>query len=143
MPRHLVRDIVLVAALAASAIVFWPRLESYIPPGWLPNRDESSSDATVQTRAPAPVAAPAPPQHMATILRSANVRSDPSKTATVISTLQRGTQVATVDTLSNWTLIRIDAKDGKPQQGWVYSSFLKNLPDSNAASSAAKHKGAK
>ncbi len=135
-PRRLVRDVVVVAALAASAIIFWPRLESYIPPGWLPNTAESSVTAEAHVSRPAPAAAPVPQQHMAIVVRAANVRADPAKTATIVSTLQHGMQVAMIGARANWTLVRIDAKGGKPQQGWVYSSFLKNEPD--GASSSAK-----
>jgi hypothetical protein len=136
-PRRLIRDIVIVAALAASAIVFWPRIESYIPPGWLPNSDNGSSTADTHVNAPAPVAAPVPPQKMATLIRSANIHSDPTKTAAVVSTLQHGALVAVIDTHNNWTLVRIDAKDGKQQQGWVYNSFLKDVADGSKIMSPA------
>ena len=140
VPLRLIRDIVLVAALAASAIIFWPRLESYIPAGWLPNSAESEPVADSQAQAPAPAATPAPEQQMATVLRSANVRANPAKTAAVISTLQHGVQVAVIDTRNNWTLVRIDAKNSnaKPQQGWVYSSFLKSATDSEKPSPPTK-----
>jgi hypothetical protein len=122
-PRRLIRDVVLVAVLAASAIIFWPRLESYIPPGWLPGTADSEPAGSGPAGAAAPTATPSPPQHMATVIRSANVRANPAKTAAVISTLQRGAQVATIDERNNWTLVRIDGS--KSQQGWVYNSFLK------------------
>jgi hypothetical protein len=137
-PRRLIRDVVVVAALAASAIIFWPRLESYVPAGWLPGAAESSSTTDAQVRLPAPVAAPVPLQRMAIVIRAANVRADPAKTATVMSTLQHGMQVATIGERNNWTLVRIDTKGSKPQQGWVYSSFLKNEPDGEKPSLAAK-----
>jgi Bacterial SH3 domain len=138
-PRRLIRDIVIVAALAASAIVLWPRIESYIPPGWLPNSDDGSSTVDTHARAPAPVATPVPPQKTATLIRSANIHSDPTKTAAVVSTLQRGAQVAVIDTRNNWTLVRIDAKGGKQQQGWVYNSFLKDVTDGGKIISPAAH----
>jgi hypothetical protein len=138
-PRRLIRDIVIVAALAASAIVLWPRIESYIPPGWLPHSDDGSSTVDTRTRAPAPVAVPVPPQKMATLIRSANVHSDPTKTAAVVSSVQRGAQVAVIDTRNNWTLVRIDAKGGKQQQGWVYNSFLKDVADGGKIISPATH----
>jgi hypothetical protein len=39
----------------------------------------------------------------------------------------RGASVATIEQRGSWTLVRIDGESGKtrPQQGWVYSSFLK------------------
>jgi hypothetical protein len=138
-PRRLIRDVVVVAALAASAIIFWPRLESYIPPGWLPGTAESSSTTDAHVSPPAPTVAPVPQQHMAIVIRAANVRTDPAKTATVMLTLQHGIQVATIGERNNWTLVRIDTKGSKSQQGWVYSLFLKSEPDGEKPSLAAKH----
>jgi uncharacterized protein YgiM (DUF1202 family) len=66
---------------------------------------------------------------MAMVIRSANVHADPAKTAAVITTLQHGMQIEVIGGRNNWTLVRINGKGGKPQQGWVYSSFLKVLGD--------------
>ena len=135
-PRHrLIRDVVVVAVLAASAIIFWPRFEAYIPAGWLPGSADSELVAS-QARAPAPAVASTPPESMTTVVRSANVRADPAKAAIVIATVQRGMQVAIIDQRENWTLIRIEGT--KPQQGWVYSSFLKTVKLQDKALPASK-----
>jgi hypothetical protein len=137
-PSRLIRDVVVVAALAAAGILFWPRLQSCIPPGWLPGFAESEPATNVQ--APQLAAAPAPRQHMAIVVRPANVHADPTKTAAVISTLQHGREVTIVAVRNSWTLVQVDAKDNsaKPQQGWVYSSFLKSAVNGEKTSASAK-----
>jgi hypothetical protein len=125
--RRLIRDVIVVAVLAASAIIFWPRLESYIPAGWFPGAAES--EPVPNSQATATTATLSPPQPMAMVIRSANVHADPAKTAAVITTLQHGMQIEVIGGRNNWTLVRINGKGGKPQQGWVYSSFLKVLGD--------------
>ena len=121
--RRLIRDAVAAAILAASAIIFYPDVEALISENW---------QAAAFAQSPAPVLTPAPAtphiaaQPMAVIARNGNVRSGPSKGAAVVATLQRGVKVAILEQQGNWTHIRVDTKDGKSQQGWMYSSFLKS-----------------
>jgi len=120
---HLMRDAVIAAALAAMAIVFYPTLEGYIPDDW------QSAIFGQPAAAPLPPPAPAPhvaEQHMALIVHNGNLRAGPSTGAAIVSTLQRGLKIAIVEQRGNWTRVQMDGKDGKPQQGWLYSSFLKN-----------------
>jgi uncharacterized protein YraI len=60
---------------------------------------------------------------MATVTHAANVRSGPSGSAPVISTLRRGLEVSTGESKGNWTRVKLDGKDG-----WVFSSYLKTAP---------------
>lgn len=105
------------AALAAAAVMafffIWP---SDTPP--------------VETQ---PVAAPAKPVAAvtavvvpkATVLRSVNVRSGPSTSDSIITTLKAGTQVVTGERNGNWVRVGLEAADGKPaQQGWAFASSL-------------------
>jgi uncharacterized protein YgiM (DUF1202 family)/predicted pyridoxine 5'-phosphate oxidase superfamily flavin-nucleotide-binding protein len=141
-PRRLIRDIVVVALLAASAIVFWPRIESFMPESWQRSiaAFTTSSGSTVaappvQTASQTPATATSAPQ-TAMVVHAANMRADPAKTAAIVLTLQHGADVAVVDRRNNWTLVRTDGKNGKAQQGWVYSTNLK--ADADKTSSPAK-----
>ncbi|MGD0143227.1 MAG: SH3 domain-containing protein [Rhizomicrobium sp.] len=142
-PRRLIRDIVVVALLAASAIVFWPRIESFMPESWQRSiaAFTTSSGSTVaappvQTASQTPAAATAAAPQTAMVVHAANMRADPAKTAAIVLTLQHGADVAIVNRRNNWTLVRTDGKNGKAQQGWVYSTNLK--ADADKTSSAAK-----
>jgi uncharacterized protein YgiM (DUF1202 family) len=77
---------------------------------------------------PAPAAPHIADQRMAVLIHGANVRAGPSGNAEVISALQAGAKVATVEQRGNWTLVQMDGESGnaKPRQGWVYRSFLKD-----------------
>ncbi|HMI96752.1 MAG TPA: SH3 domain-containing protein [Micropepsaceae bacterium] len=125
--RHLFRDLVVVASLAVAAIVFYPRIESFIPE--LP---EIPGMGTILGGAPAPAglrpqaAPPAVEQHMAVLNHGGNVRAGASPTAEVVTALQRGQKVATFEQNGKWTHIRIGGESGKtePREGWIFSSFL-------------------
>ncbi|HEV2561283.1 MAG TPA: SH3 domain-containing protein [Rhizomicrobium sp.] len=134
---HLMRDAIIAAALAAMAIVFYPTLEGFIPEEW------QSSIFGQPEAAPLPPPAPAPPrvveQHMAVIVHNGNVRAEPSKEAAIVSTLQRGLKIAIVEQRGNWTSVQVAGKDGKSQQGWVYSSLLKT-EDASSTPPPAKSK---
>jgi hypothetical protein len=118
---HLMRDMIVVAALAISAIVFYPRIESFIP-----QIGTIFGDALTPAGVPQPVPPKVAERPMTLVIHGANVRSGPSATADVVTTLQRGASVATIEQRGSWTLVRIAGEGGKtePQQGWVYSSFL-------------------
>jgi uncharacterized protein YgiM (DUF1202 family) len=73
---------------------------------------------------------------MATVLRAANVRSTPSKTADIIATLARDSDVPVLEHHGNWVRVKITAAH-KDQEGWVYTTYLK--PKIAAASMPQKH----
>jgi hypothetical protein len=133
-PRHLVRDSLVAACLAASAIVFYPRILPLIPGLGIGGGSAAPVDSL----------APAPPhtadQRMALLVHGANVRAGPSGTSEVVSALQAGVKVAMVEQRGNWTLVQIDGESGdaKPRQGWVYRSFLKDLDGADTNLPTAK-----
>jgi hypothetical protein len=123
--RHYGRDIAVAAALAASAIVFYPRIAAFVP-----GMGTMFSNAPAPVAADAPAPAPAAKQNMAVVNHAANVRAGPSSTAEIVSTLQRGLKVASLEQRGNWTLVEFAADNGKSEsrQGWVYSSFVEAAP---------------
>jgi SH3-like domain-containing protein len=83
------------------------------------------------TKAPAArVHRPAAPSIRPTdvIVRSANVRSGPSKTESLVTTLASDVPVMTVERSGSWAHIQFLAADGKPHDGWVFNTFLKAAP---------------
>jgi uncharacterized protein YgiM (DUF1202 family) len=77
---------------------------------------------------------------MLVVNHAANVRTEASAAAAIVSTLQRGLKVVAVEKRGNWTLVRIEDASGKtePRQGWVASSFLEAADPSGKASDPAK-----
>lgn len=141
-PRaHLLRDIVIVGAVTALAIMAYPSIESFLPQSWQSNIDSVTSGlgptaGDSATNAPAPAASPdVPAGHSVVVLRDANVRASPSATARVVSTLRRGLRVSMVEQHGNWTSVRIEADKAntKPLYGWVYGPFLQVETDDKAA----------
>jgi hypothetical protein len=115
---HLIRNIVIAAALAVPAALFYPRIATEVE--------------TMFGGAPTPVAVAAPAaqemsgQVTAVVKSAVNARTEPSASASIAWTLERGLKVTIVEERGNWTLVRADSKSdkGEPRQGWVYSSFL-------------------
>jgi hypothetical protein len=120
----LIRDMIVVGALVASAIVFYPRFESYLH---LPAIGSMFGSASAPASLPAPRVVPhAAEQHIAILNHGGNVRAAASPTAEVVTALQRGQKVATFEQSGKWTHIRISGEAGKtePRDGWIFSSFL-------------------
>lgn len=122
--RYYIRDAALVAFVAACAFLLYPIFGS----GSLDDLRTKISMMVTDTEEPPapPPAAPAKPAPapvavlpQAEIVRGANVRSEPSTSGSVVTTLPRGTKAQVVKTEGNWTLIK--AGD---TQGWVYSTFV-------------------
>jgi hypothetical protein len=119
----LVRDMIIVGALVASAIVFYPRFESYLH---LPEIGTIFGNASAPASLRPQAAPPAVEQHMAILNHGGNVRAGASPTAEIVTALQRGQKVATLEQSGKWTHIRIGGESGKtePRDGWIFSSFL-------------------
>ena len=122
--RYYIRDAALVAVVAAGAFLLYPIFGS----GSLDElRTKISMMVTDTEEPPAPPPAapvkPAPPPPVvlpqATIVRGANLRSEPSTSGSVVTTLPRGTKAEVVKTDGNWTMIKTG-----DTQGWVYSTFI-------------------
>jgi hypothetical protein len=134
--RPLVREFAIVFAVLVPAILFYPNLAGYLPSGLRSGLASATGGvlSTAETRPPAPpssviVPAPAPapvaPRPTTIVNRSANVHAMPSTKGDTVTTLPRNATVTVVEQRGNWTLVEIPAPDGgKPQQGWVFNSYL-------------------
>jgi len=133
--RGLVRDFVVAVCVLAPVIFFYPRLEAYLP-------DEVRTNIAVvtggllgggaeparQTQVAAPPAKPIIKPKTAIVNHAANVRATAGAKGTVIVTLPHGASVTVLEQHGNWTLIETIVKDGKPQRGFVFGSYLKINP---------------
>jgi hypothetical protein len=139
---YLIRDMIVVGALVAAAIVFYPRFQSYLPNlpdvGTILGGNTSAPAASVPARV-APRAAAE--QFTVVVNHTGNVRTGPSSTAEIVSALQKGQKVATFEKRGSWTHIRMGAEPGKtePREGWIFSSFLDDPAAGNTASPSADH----
>jgi hypothetical protein len=140
---YLFRDLILVGALAAAVIVFYPSFQSSYP-GYLPDMGTIVGNASAPASVPAPAAprAAAAEQFTVVVNHTGNVRSGPSSTAEIVSALQKGQKVATFEKRGSWTRIRMAASPGKtePQEGWIFSSFLDEPAVGTTASPSAESK---
>ena len=136
--QRLFRDIAVVVAVAAAAVLLFPRLEGMLPDtlryqvetlGGLLAPGETEAAAP----APQPVAAAVQPkaEHPTMyVARAVNVRAEPSIGAPIAASLKRGAQVAVLEKRGNWDQVQIIAASGATaqsaamQQGWVYGSYL-------------------
>jgi hypothetical protein len=131
--RGLVRDFLIVVAVAVPVILFYPWFAGYLPEemrsglatvtgGVLSAGDPRATVPVAATPAPAPVA-----EHPAIIVsRSVNVRTTPATKGAVLLTLPKGGSLIVLEQSGNWTHVEIPAKDAaaKAQQGWVFSANL-------------------
>jgi chemotaxis protein histidine kinase CheA len=129
---HLMRDVVIVACLGVAAVLFWPRIEGYVPQlaGMLNNGGTVSTSAP---EAPEPEAV----RPSAVVARGANVRSGPSANAPSSGTLPAGAKVEPVEKRGNWTFVRIEG-NAQLHEGWVFSSFLQDEKPADAKPADAK-----
>ncbi|HVZ67847.1 MAG TPA: SH3 domain-containing protein [Rhizomicrobium sp.] len=106
----------------------------------------SGSDVAAMSQQPVPKAAPAslpqkPVLPKATMLRTMNVRSGPSTSDEIVTTLKEGELVTPGERKGNWIHIDIDAANGMPaMKGWVLASSLQlpaGLPEGPAPETAA------
>jgi len=130
-----VRDFTVMACVLVPLLLIYPYVAGYLP-------DSVRSGISTVTggllsvrveRAPAPrpvVAAPVPvaPRPTTTVTRAANIRDTPAVKGTILVTLPRDSVVVVLQTNGNWTQVEIPAKDAtsKPQQGWVFNTYLKS-----------------
>src|SRR5207244_3017097 len=106
--------ILVVGALAAAAIVFYPRFQSYVPR--LPDVGTILGNASAPPASvPARVAPRAAEQFTVVVNHSGNLRAGPSPTAEIVSGLQKGQKVATFEKRGSWTHIRMGAEPGKTE----------------------------
>jgi hypothetical protein len=125
--QHYLRDAAFVAVVAACAFLLYPLYGS----GTFDQLRAKISMMVTSSEEPAPPPAPImakvtpPPAALpeAVAVHNANVRAEPSTTATVVMTLQHGSKAQIVKTQGNWTEVQI-AGGKTPVQGWIYSTFL-------------------
>ncbi len=145
--RPLIRDVAVVACLAALATMLYPHIESMIPDDWWPEITSFTGVSqpflgnvavSAVLQKPAPVRVAKPPAGI--IVHAANVRAGPSKGTSVIATLPRDSEITPIERHGNWVLVRIEGESGKhkPQQGWVYASFLRGATDSDKKTPSAQ-----
>src|SRR6185312_1433809 len=123
----IVSGAVAAALAAAAAIAFffiWP--------------SDTSPDVPQQIAAQAkPAVSAAAVVPKATVLRSVNLRSGPSTSDAIVTTLKAGTQVVPGERKGSWVRVSLDANGGQPaQQGWAYAASLQ-LPAAATAPTAA------
>lgn len=120
--RRYVRDAVLAASFSAIAVMLYLSTDTAglwsMLPGWAPPASQASAQAGTMPAAPTA----APDTHLVTVLRAANVRAAPSKSAQVVATLPRNADVASLERHGNWVRVKIESAH---KEGWVYATFLK------------------
>jgi len=137
------RDFAIMVCVLVPAIMAYPYIAGYLPDGVRSGISTVTGGLLSVRMEPAPVAppavAPAPvaPRATATVARSANVRSTPAAKGAVLVTLPRDAVVIVLQTSGSWTQVEVPAKDGKPQQGWIFSTYLKSAADKPATAGKA------
>lgn len=127
-----VRDFAIMACILVPVILGYPYLASYLPDG-VRAGIATATGGLLSVRIepapaprPAPLPAPAVPRPTATVARTANVRDTPAAKGAVLVTLPRDAVVIVLQTSGNWTQVEIPATGGKPQQGWMFNTYLKS-----------------
>jgi hypothetical protein len=142
--RYTFRGLALAASLAA-AVVLDPRTRPAILEGWWlrlvssPSKIEGPPHKAGLPAHTLRTTSTQIPERFAVIRASvANIRSDPSISAPVTTTLLRNTKVALIGQRGDWVQIRFGGKNGQgTQEGWVYRSLL-NDPGPTAEASGEK-----
>ena len=144
--QSLVRDFAIMMGVLVPVILAYPYVAVYLPDG-LRSGIATVTGGLLSVRVEPLPAAPRPsapvaaaPRPTATVTRSANIRSAPATTGTILVTLPRDAMVVVLKVEGNWTQVEIPAKDaaGKSQQGWVFSTYLKSPAAPKPANEAAK-----
>jgi hypothetical protein len=131
-----IRDVSVAACFGVVGVVFYPDISALIF-GDAPAPAPAKPVAAVSV----PVAPPVAERRMA-VARVAKLRAGPSTATDVVSTLQRGADVAVIEARGKWTLVRVEGEKGKtaPLQGWVSSALLKDAEPIEKKPPAAKGK---
>jgi Bacterial SH3 domain len=128
--RRTARDIFLVASISvvammlylhfdlASLVNLFPQLASIVDTTPAPQAPQPEQVKPASATAALPVAV---------VMRSANVRATPSKTADVVATLPRDSEVTVLEHHGSWVRVKV-TNANKNAQGWVYTTYLKDKP---------------
>jgi hypothetical protein len=141
--REFAVSMVVFAIVTILGILYMPRLESFLPYGWQYGIDSSIADLRTSLGMDAPVVVAATPAAtapaktaavpQAIVIRTAKLHAGPKASESVSATLQRDAEVDVLEHSGNWTRVRSTNKDGKPAEGWVFSSFLQDVVDDKAS----------
>ena len=128
--KRTARDVLMVASVSVVAVMLYLHfdLASFVnlfPP--LANLVDTTPAPQVlqaaQTIKPAaPAALP-----LAVVLRSANMRATPSKTADVVATIPHDSEVQVLEHRGNWVRVKI-TNASRNAEGWVFATYLKDKP---------------
>src|SRR6185312_3299000 len=114
-------DVALVGAFSAVAVMFYLMIgdgtATNFLPGSLTGWIEPASRHTALPVAAAKSAEVASAVKMVTVVKSANVRSGPSKTADIVATLPKSTDLASLERHGNW--VRVKLHGAKASDGWI------------------------
>ena len=116
--RRTIRDVTLVGAVSALAVMFYLYGS---PMDWIAPTAPPVAVAAATAKPAAAASA-----HMVTVLKSANVRSGPSKTADIVATLPKATALASLERHGNW--VRVKLSGAKASEGWIYATYLADAP---------------
>jgi colicin import membrane protein len=129
--KRTARDVALVASVSVIAVMLYLHFDlgaliNLFPPlaAIVETTPAPPAPQPVQAAKPNPAASALP---LAVVVRSANVRATPSKTADVIATLPRDSAVAVLEHHGNWVRVKITGAN-KNREGWVYTTYLKDKP---------------
>ncbi|HET7084589.1 MAG TPA: SH3 domain-containing protein [Rhizomicrobium sp.] len=134
--KTLIRDFLLVMAVALPAILFYPWFAGYLPDGARTTIASvtggvlsAGTEHPAVTHAVQPAPAPVVQRPSITVSRAIKLHATPATKGTVVLSLPKGGTLTVLEQSGAWTKVEVPAKDGKPQQGWVYSSSLASKKD--------------
>jgi uncharacterized protein YgiM (DUF1202 family) len=127
--KRLIRDLAIVSCLAGLGFFAYPRVQPVVadafPQTGVVFNDKLQPLLQMAGLSKAPPPAPVVEPHAVVDVRVANLRTQPSTGATVVTRLARNMEVTTVERRGKWVFVRVG--DGaNQQQGWVSSSVLKD-----------------
>lgn len=123
---HNIRDAAIVAIVVMAGVFFYPGFSPTIVRTWQSLTGQQTDADTVAPSPAKPAPAPAPVLPTAVAIHAANVRAEPSPSASVVSSLPRDAQVVILSVEGNWSRVRLSPADGSaPVEGWVFTSLLK------------------
>ncbi len=133
---HLARDVLILVAVVSLAVFLLPGNMDMLPANvkWQITRYTGITFPTahvIQTVEPA-AAAPKDSRSVSVVLRTVNMRAEPSTSGDVTTTLRPDTKVTVLETQGNWVHVELSGEGDAPQQGWVYSSFISDAEAPNA-----------
>ncbi len=114
------REVLIAAVIGVAAVTFWPEISALVfgaPPAPPP-------------KAPVPVAEVVPALPVATAMKEAKLRAEPSTKAAVVGKLPRDAMVEIVETQGGWSRVRFTTPPAKGQaaEGWTKASVLQEPP---------------